>query len=145
VDQPIVDLSLCQWFKSGLNWFKQSGKTPKFYPKPTLSSPFYSNSYFWLFIVGNSSTSRIAWLSVSSIVMRSMPKPMPPVKNALEGRFWKVCALRRVSASAPLSPVSTTLNQNWFKNGLRWFKPASLIFRPKRLPEHRIPTFSGLL
>ena len=32
-----------------------------------------------VFMVGNSSTSLIAWLSVSSMVMRSMPKPMPPV------------------------------------------------------------------
>jgi len=37
------------------------------------------------FIVGNSRTSRIAWLSVSSIVILSMPKPMPPALGGNEG------------------------------------------------------------
>lgn len=38
--------------------------------------PFYLSK---LFIVGNSSTSRIAAESVSSITSRSIPNPMPPV------------------------------------------------------------------
>lgn len=66
----LVVIVIVKWFKFGLKWFKSTAFQPSFWSK-ALAIPAFSHPF--VFIVGNSSTSRMAWESVSSITMRSMP------------------------------------------------------------------------
>lgn len=61
------------WYKIGTNHHFSAWQRGS---KPLILLAFYLSS---VFIVGKSSTSRIAALSVRSMHIRSIPKPMPPV------------------------------------------------------------------
>ncbi len=63
------------------------------------------------FIVGNNNTSRIAWLSVSSITRRSIPYPIPPVGGIpISSAFRKSSSVWLASSSPALQKLPVLRN-----------------------------------
>ena len=72
----------------------------------------------WDFIVGNSSTSRIAWLSVSSITRRSIPYPIPPVGGIpISSAFRKSSSVWFASSSPASARASCALKRSLWSIG----------------------------
>ena len=70
------------------------------------------------FIVGNSSTSRIAWLSVSSITRRSIPYPIPPVGGIpISSAFRKSSSVWFASSSPASARASCALKRSLWSIG----------------------------
>jgi len=70
------------------------------------------------FIVGNSSTSLIAWLSVRSITRRSIPYPIPPVGGIpISSAFRKSSSVWFASSSPASARASCALKRSLWSIG----------------------------